>query len=676
MKERLIYIVQHASQLSNVIFAINEWSANVASWSELEHCLLGIAGQGSRLKGNEPGPLRSLISRVLLFQPQENDRQDPSSLAAGCANLIATVMLSLAHHSNAKCSPNLDGAAHSLRLRRVLAELLKRGRSLAFQVSQDGLCTTVPSPKEIAGNITNCIFDLLHRALKDELAKEFSSSHGADILATSSQNSMILHLEDQLSNVLNLKQSCFLSQHMMENPRPISLIDLLTKRDQLKMLAAHSGLTLDSSLKCEKRFDKKQYQRGTSVNCAKNDWEHDEDQNFRQLPSSCHTHHQNVGVKHDLILKIMGVSFCDSIASFLKEACSLEEQKVELFSRISREHEVISCRKRSILSKRKDILHKIDCLHRELRELEFQDQQLAQDELHAQSEAEQLDTTSEKQLKTLENNMRSVARHVAMDRDVRLTAEKVGELECYWTGSVFTPTSAVAALKVSSLQVLGTSLSKSSNLDQYLQYAECYFQTEAQCIEFLNNRATSEVDAFDDKGGHQQLRLGHDHMTLKLRASEDNAVVDILKKEANEMWLDFTHRVGDYCGSAGKGKHSPDVENIVTETLNSSQLMIQEGISKLIADIESKCHPDADIVTTPKPTGPTLHYHFSHPPTGATSESSVMSPRQVFPIKVPTTSAVMPKLSWAINLSDFVREGTISILDIQREEMMRQGSNN
>lgn len=106
----------------------------------------------------------------------------------------------------------------------------------------------------------------------------------------------------------------------------------------------------------------------------------------------------------------------------------------------------------------------------------------------------------------------------------------------------------------------------SSNLDQYLQYAECYFQTEAQCIEFLNNRATSEVDAFDDKGGHQQLRLGHDHMTLKLRASEDNAVVDILKKEANEMWLDFTHRVGDYCGSAGKGKHSPDVENIVTET--------------------------------------------------------------------------------------------------------------
>eukprot|EP01082_Thalassiosira_pseudonana_P016134 g13879.t1 g13879 contig9:656606-657532(-) len=111
LSQKLQYVARDVPQLVDAIFALNAWTTKAASRGDLERYFLDIDAQKS----------------------QNKQQADPSTLIAGCANLITSVLLSSACNVNVASSNSSNvsnGVAHSSSMKKALGELLRRGRGV------------------------------------------------------------------------------------------------------------------------------------------------------------------------------------------------------------------------------------------------------------------------------------------------------------------------------------------------------------------------------------------------------------------------------------------------------------------------------------------------------------------------------------------------------------------
>mmetsp|Transcript_24868 Transcript_24868/g.44757 ORF Transcript_24868/g.44757 Transcript_24868/m.44757 type:complete len:709 (+) Transcript_24868:63-2189(+) len=690
-KKRSVYIAQDVPQLANAIFAVTEWAENVASRNDLEEYFFETERQDGG-DGEKVGPLRTIIVRVLLYQPRHNQRLDPSTLTVGCANLITTVLLSPACKVKSEHDHKLNGAAQSSAMKKILGELLGMGRTLAFQMKTSSASARVHwvTPKHVAKHISNCILDLLQRASKEKRTHErrlgarrinvdarCSAADGFSVSSFSSQDQageIVRRLEIEV-NALTSKQGsrycAYLSNiHPQENFHGGVVLNMLVKRDRMKKMADKLGMVLEISLWQGAKWIKNNRKTGVAQNAHM-----DEEQQLLPL-----AHFQSSEAKHELVQKIIGTSLHSSIASSMNEVQSLKNKVEKLHAETSCEQSFLSSRLRSISSKRKVINQRMDELQQELEELEMQDQQLAQQESNAMSELGRLEIFSEREMKGFEGKINSKVGYVALDRAVQWTVEKIVELEGAWIRSFFSSDATFPASILPQSKISISSLVP-LKLDQYLHYAHSYFQIEAQSIESLRKRVLSmEAHIFDLEcelqpcfalGMSNNVDLMSDDLrTLKSHVNEDNLVIDVLMNDVKEMWLDLIRRVEEYCWSMIKGEQGPH-DVIDTETLRPSHIMFLEGISIELTGIESNFDSDGRM-------GSIFSKKINFRPASGKPSSSHTAVRVA---ELPTltrstngkslsTPLVMPKFSWANKTNNMLRKVTKSLLDIQREEML------
>lgn len=689
-KERLVYIAQDLPQLANAIFAVTEWAANVASRNDLEQYFFETERQDGGV-GEKVGPLRTIIVRVLLYQPRHNQRLDPSTLTVGCANLITTVLLSPACIVKSEHDHKLSFAAQSSAMKKILGELLGIGRTLAFQMKTSSASSRVHcvTPKHVAKHISNCILDLLQRASKEKRTHEkrlgarrinvdarFSAADGFSVSSFSSQDQageIVRQLEIEVNALASKHGSRYCpylsNNHPQENFHGGVVLDMLVKRDRMKKMADNLGIVLEISLWQGVKRIKNNRKMGVAQNART-----DEEQQLLPL-----AHFQSAEVKHELVQKIIGTSLHSSIASSINEVLSLKNKVVNLHAETSCEQSVLSSRHRSISSKRKVIIQRMDELRQELEELEMQDQLLAQEESNVMSELGLLEIFSEREIKGFEGKINSKLRYVALDRAVQWTVEKIVEVERAWIRSFFSSDATFPASILPQSKISISSLVP-LNLDQYLHYAHSYFQIEVQSIKSLSKRVFSmEAHIFDIEcelqpcfalGMSNNVDLMSDDLrTLKSHVNEDNLLIELLMNDVKEMQLDLIRRVEEYCWSMMKGEQGPhDITIIDTETLRLSHIMFLEGISIELTGIESNLDSGGRMgsifskVVNFRPVKPSS----SH---AAVQVAEMHTLTRSINGKSLSTPLVIPQFSWANKTNNMLKKTTRSLLDIQREEM-------
>jgi len=562
-----------------------------------------------------------------------------------------------------------------------------RGRTLAFQMKAGPVNERFPSPEQVGNNISSCILEVLQRASKEKHAHEMrlgarqmnglasgSASREFSIPLVSSQDhaeEIVQRLEVEI-NALESKlfQLSYIFSQKLEEPNSVDnapsgvLFDLLSKRDRVKTLAVKSGLVLQISLGCKNEVDNKPQREAADVSEMQTNEGKGEEKTKQQLLLSL-AHFQSLEAKHKLIPKIIGSPLLNAIASSISEVQSLQKKIRELHSETSCEQSILSSRQKSISSKRKEIVQRVDHLQQELKELEMQDQRLAKEEIDILSELRRLEILSEREIMVLNHKMSSNAGYLEVDREVKWTVERIGELEWAWICFFSSPHATLSKMSLTSLLP--------SKLDQYLHHAHSYFQTEVQSIEILRDRVFSmEADVLELESELQPcLALGmstnvelitHDLMMLKSRVNEDNIVIDALKKDMSEMRLDLIRRVEDFCWSMMRGEQGLDTTmRIDIETLRPSHMTVLEEISLELTGVETNLDLDDEmgfIFSRKRMIRPT----HSRPNSSATGTKALSA-------ELPSTPLVMPKFSWANQTNNTLKKETRSFLDIQREEI-------
>jgi len=684
MRKRLAYVAKDVLQLENALFAVTQWTANSASRNDVEHYLLQIGRRGDGGEDGDNGtvcPLRTLIQRVLLYQPElGNDdlMEDPSTLTDACANLITTVLLSPACNICAK----EEGAAHSPALKEVIGDLLERGRALIFEMNASD-ADEGGTPDQIAENLANCIFELCRRASKEKRAHDRRLDARPNVNGNNAR---------EVARRLEVEISALLASEEKDSRGEV--LDLLAKRDWIKKMAEKSGMVLEISLGQSK---KKRTSNGSTVVGGANggietevNGGNEEEKLQEPQEVACLPRIQSPEAKQQLVQKILGPSFYGFIASSMNEVLSLEGEIVKRHEETSNKRSALSNRQETLSSKRKEVALRMDKLRKELENLEMQDKELAKDEITVASDLGQLDVILEREVKDLEEKITSKDGHVAADGAVRVTVDAMGELEGAWARSFSSSVAKAVPASVSPQSKYSIIPLAPLKLDHYLQYAASYFQTEAKSIEFLRKRVSTMEDEISKLARELEPEepAPNDMTMLKSRIIEDNMAINALKENVKQMRLDLIRKVVAYC---------EDQRLVGTETLRPSHIMFLEGIIMELAGIDSNFDVDGKMgsvsskisfakkaLSKPKPvpkppqaikasavTPPPTESANVPPPTGSVNEPPPTAPLEPV-IEKPHTPPAFPKFGWGNKANNMVKKETRSFLDIQKEEMAQR----
>lgn len=734
LSQKLQYVARDVPQLVDAIFALNAWTTKAASRGDLERYFLDIdaqksvGGDGNKEK-KEEGPLLTIIQRVLLFQPSQQNKQqaDPSTLIAGCANLITSVLLSSACNVNVASSNSSNvsnGVAHSSSMKKALGELLRRGRGCASLIDsiehKDDDKANVATSEEVALMIATSIIELLQRAAEEKRAHEQSvntnsgasrSAAGADvsILSFSSETQaeqLVRQVEREisaLSKSANGQGSQQAPQQRLRKPAPgnknggQAVIDMITRRDRNKQIAEKSGVVVEISVGCKKQFaggdegeEEKAQANVTGGNGSKEKQRH-------QLNGK----YQSTEGRDVLAQKIVGASLHGFISKTTDEVKSLETKIETIVNESSTEKGNLAVRKDEISTKRQDISKRMEQLRRELEELERQNDQLAKEEDDVSAELERLERKSEKEVIGLKSKISAKSDWSTLHREVARTVEMMGELEMAWIRSssvaVLSSNDATRKKEDPSLAAL-----LPNKFDQYLNRARAYFQSESQCVELLRNRISSaEAEVLDLEREIQECTMlgmeanvgtmTHKLGTLKSFVDEDNAVIDSLRRDAKAMREDLIRRVEEYCALMQE-KDTADNNGVDGTPLKTTHVAALEGISIELTGIGFYDDEDGGLggifakipqrVTATKqsvlsgesvPDGVEISNNdasisfIGDVDTDDASSNGTSNAKSALPPR-PLEKVTMPKFSWASKANTVPKE-TKSLLEIQKEEL-------
>jgi len=744
--EKLQYVAQSVPQLADALFALTEWTTKSASRTDLESYFLELNNAYAKEEDSSEmpeGPLRTIIQKVLLFQPQQQQHMDPSTLVTACANLLTCVLLSPACNVNVtEANINTNGAAHSTTMRKALGELLRRGRVLAAQfgnnANKNEQMNDGPTPEEVASSISNTILDLLKRAALEKARHERSIATAGNLLGSNtvdpskSTRSQTIHFTSQAqaqkivrqmegeiaSLMVKIVNKQRMPQHISNgkkalSPASLAVVDLISNRDRTKQIAEKSGVVLEVSAGCKKCFENGNDDRSEEAvdEGSKKESRHDQKTQQSQPPPG---KYQSEESKEAFAQKIVGAPFFSVLAASVEEVKSYEVKVDRILSDVATEQINLSTRQTNVSFKRAEISKRMEQLRRELEELERQDELLVKEEKEVSSELERLERESDEEIDTLKAKIAAKSTHVAVDREVKRTVEKLGELESAWIRSSCATaepeTAAVPAPEPARPSGPPITELLPIKLDQYLNRARSYFQSESQCVEFLRNRVSStEAEVLDLERELQECTMlgmtnNVETMTLNLRdlkahVDEDNVVIDALRGDAKAMRTDLIRRVEEYMELMQSGENA-------TEVLTPSHVATLEGISIELtgigfyddqdgglANIFSKIpkrgcaaqSTQANDERTPGPDNDNSSYI-------GTVDGSIPSPLTTPLEKAPTNghslpshvhassiSVVMkppmPKFNWASKANDMPKHEKKSLLDIQREEMSAKEKN-
>ncbi|KAL7463817.1 hypothetical protein ACHAXS_004174 [Conticribra weissflogii] len=746
ISEKLRYVAQSVPQLADALFALTEWTTKSASREDLERYFLELNNSDAEEDDSSEtpeGPLRTIISRVLLFQPQQQHQQhmDPSALVTGCANLLTCILLSPACNANARgASTSNNGAAHSSTLKKAFGEVLRRGRALAAQFGNDANKSEQrndgPTPDEVASCISNTLLDLLKSAALEKAQREKSAvtignilgSHSVDPYSSNRSQPIQCTTQAQAQNIVRQMESEIASlmvkivnkQRMPQNisngkkalsPASLAVVDLISKRDRTKQIAEKSGVVLEVSAGCKHRFvngDESGYVETMDENSKKDNVEDQKTQSSQLALGK----YQSDESKEALAQKIVGAPLIGALAASVEEVKSYEAKVDQILSDVATKQINLSNRQTNLSFKRADISKRIEKLRRELEELERQDEQLVKEENEVSSELEELERDSEKELDMLKAKIAAKSTHVTVDREVKRTIEKLAELEtaCIRSSYAAVEPEPAAVPVAEPLRPAGPPISEllPIKLDQYLNRARSYFQSESQCVEFLRNRVSSaEAEVLDLERELQECTMlgmttnvettTQNLRNLKAHVDEDNVVIDALRGDAKAMRSDLIRRVEDYMELMKNEEVDAD---ITTEVLTPSHIATLEGISIELTGIGfyddqdgglgkifSKIPKRGCIAQSTEGCDEASPGHDNDNSSYiGTVDGSSPSPLTIpldkvqtnghsLPSHVHGSSAsvvakpTMPKFSWASKANDVPKNEKKSLLDIQREEM-------
>ena len=719
LSAKLMYVARDVSNLPDAIFALNQWTVKSASRGEVEKYLLEMTADGA-----DSGPLRTVLQRVLL---QSNNPKQDQTIIAGCARLIASVLLGPACNINATKSNSNQSrkVAHSATMKKAVGELLRRGRACTVQLSGQ----TQPTPEEFAQTVSNSILDLLQRAAAEKqnhekqgnectlipgssgcsanLSITFSSESQAQILVQQTENDIAV-LSAKLANRQKMPQAVYPSSRLKSKNAAATnsvVVDLMSLRDRAKQIADKSGTVVEISVDCKKRFaNNEPAEEGdrTPVEAAGDDENTDQQKDIAGK-------FQSDEDKNALISKCLGATLQSSVAISVSEATALETKIEGLLNQTSAVKEELTSRQSTIASKRQEISTRMEQIRRELEELARQDVQLATEEKEVGVELERLVRKSDKEIGGLKSKVEAKASHVTLDKELRRAVDKLGELEMAWIRSSSAlhadgkPTLAEKDVSVPESftkqpdQPLATLLP--TKLANYLHRARSYFQSEAAIVEFLRNRVSSaeaevldlerEVQVFYNLGMKNNVEsMSHRLTTLKSHIDEDNVVIDALRTDAKLMREDLIRRVEEYY-AAMKSVVGEDTgaDSINPEILTGTQVAALEEISISLtgigfyddadgglAAIFSKLPKRVSRVACPANTPSEIECDGSTSyigdidmlpePTFNAATAAYKAADLALPAKV-----AMPKFSWASKSNAPPKTEKKSLLEIQMEEM-------
>lgn len=754
---KLSYVARDVPNLSDAIFALSEWTIKAASRGEVVRYLLEMAAGGALVSArsdatdNKMGPLRTIIQRVLLHS--NNPKQD-QTIISGCANWITSILLGPACHLQPTVHNHNNKVAHSTTMKKAVAELLRRGRACLSQLVSI-TTSECPTAEEFSRFVSTSILELLQRAATQKhLYEKRSSSHsdsGNDSrkqcsIAFSSHSqaqSLVKEAERDIAALAAKLDSNKMQVTIMPSSQPSSrrtsknkvsaaassvLVDLMNRRDRSKQIADKSGMVVEISVDCKKKFGNDEYEEGKDGETRAQDRGKTNGQVERNAQlKTIAGHYQTTDDKNALVLKCLGSTLHDTVATSVSEATSLETEIEGLINQSSSVKDDLTTRQVTIITKRREIASRMEQLRRELDELSRQDEQLATEEEGVVVELDKLARRTDREISGLKSEIEGRAIYVTLDKELRRAMDKLGELEMAWIRSTSnsgtsatSPTGGESTLSTITGKFAPSSHSAEqqpkpplptllpSKLTTYLNRARSYFQSEAACVEFLRNRVSSaeaevldlerEIQVFSNLGMKNNVeKMTNRLMTLKNHVKEDTVVINALRKDAKEMRGDLIRRVDEYYvvmeKRDGDEKDAGANENN-NEILNPEHVAALEGISIDLTGIGFYDDEDGGLggifSRIPKRVSRVVSPVVSNENDCDRSTSFIgdidMLPEMINdtePVSTKALAAVaahvekvaMPKFSWANNSNRLPRTEAKSLLEIQMEEMSAKKNN-
>lgn len=241
----------------------------------------------------------------------------------------------------------------------------------------------------------------------------------------------------------------------------------------------------------------------------------------------------------------------------------------------------LTARLNAIATKRQEISIVVKKLQYQLQELTQQDHALAKEGEEVGVQLKHLRKQSdigESILEELEDNRED---KITLDKELRLAVDKLRYLQS-------TATCDPVSMDTDTDMTLSNALH--AKFLNYLNKSRYYFQTEAECVEYLRNRLSSikmevsdlecEIEAFlslDMKNNLENMekRL----LMLKSHVEEDTNVIDLFKRDVMEMREDLICRVNEYSAMMQiKAKRNDGDDYTINNEFLSAQIDTLEGI--------------------------------------------------------------------------------------------------
>lgn len=755
---KLSYVARDVPNLPDAIFALSEWTIKAASRGEVVRYLLEMAPGGAVVSAlsdttvNEIGPLRTIIQRVLLHS--NNPKQD-QTIISGCANWITSILLGPACHLQPTVHNHNNKVAHSTTMKKAVAELLRRGRACLSQLISI-TTSECPTAEEFSRFVSTSILELLQRAATQKHLYEkrplshsdsgndsrkqcsiaFSSHSQAQLLVKEAESDIAALAAKLASNKMQLNimpssqpSSRRTSKNKVSAAASSVLVDLMNRRDRSKQIADKSGMVVEISVDCKKKFgNNENEEEGKDGETRTQDRGKTNGQVERNAQlKTIAGQYQTTDDKNTLVLKCLGSTLHSTVATSVSEATALETEIEGLINQSSSVKDDLTTRQATIITKRKEIASRMEQLRRELDELSRQDEQLATEEEGVFVELDKLARRTDRDISGLKSEIEGRAIYVTLDKELRRAMDKLGELEMAWIRSTSnsgtsatSPTGGESTLFTITGKFAPSSHSVEqqpepplptllrSKLTSYLNRARSYFQSEAACVEFLRNRVSSaeaevldlerEIQVFSNLGMKNNVeKMTNRLMTLKNHVEEDTVVINALRKDAKEMRGDLIRRVDEYYvvmeKRDGDEKDAGGNENN-NEILNPEHVAALEGISIDLTGIGFYDDEDGGLggifSRIPKRVSRVVSPVVSSENDCDRSTSFIgdidMLPEMINDTEPVSTKALavvathvekvaMPKFSWANNSNGLPRTEAKSLLEIQMEEMSAKKNN-
>lgn len=302
-------------------------------------------------------------------------------------------------------------------------------------------------------------------------------------------------------------------------------------------------------------------------------------------------------------------------------------------------------------------------LQTELDELDREFQNMAARETQLRDSLEMIyNASSGPEIDGLKLDHQKRAAHIKVEDRLTTVVDQLASLE-----ELMAPIAAVA--KKNGTQSVLDSMHAESKLESLLILSKNYFSTEADCVDFMTTRVVGiEMEAKElQREIAECSALGMATNVSKMAGSldtfrrnivEDQGVIAALRQEAEGMRDDLIERTEDY-------KHG--------NVLGPSHEATLAGIGALLKRIGLDAShplftPPPVVLSSSKPLVTSSRY--SAPPVSQSVTTSNPPPP---PVVVKAAAAAMPKFSWAARSASKKVAGGKSLVDIQKEEMTKQG---